>query len=138
MQYSVMKKAGPLRNGSERGNGSVLHAVPNGSDGSRWRALCGQQSAIQCSDCEGLSVTCPACLRKLGDMTAWKVRAAKIVRIAAQRLEGKEISGAEVVRMARALWGRHYSTPWEEASVADRDEYCADARSAFEALREYH
>lgn len=28
MNYRTMKKAGPLRNGWERGKGSILHAVP--------------------------------------------------------------------------------------------------------------
>jgi hypothetical protein len=48
-------KAGPLRNGWERGHGSVFHAVPVG----------GSDNADAWSSHLGAKVTCPRCLKKL-------------------------------------------------------------------------
>jgi hypothetical protein len=57
-------KAGPLRNGWERGHGSVFHAVPvGGSDNAD--ALCGTYPSIMWSSHLGAKVTCPRCLKKL-------------------------------------------------------------------------
>ena len=61
--YRVFCKAGKLRNGYERGHGSVWHYVP----GEPWdgqAALCGERPAIQWrSDApEGQQATCKKCL----------------------------------------------------------------------------
>lgn len=65
----ALKMAGPLRNGAERGKGSVFHAVevPEGREyaGDGGRALCGRAPAIMWSTEEGDVVTCPRCLGKL-------------------------------------------------------------------------
>lgn len=62
--FRPMKKAGPLRNGAELNKGTVIHAVP-ADQTYCGPALCGQQPAIQWSDCAGREVTCPRCLRRL-------------------------------------------------------------------------
>jgi hypothetical protein len=61
--FRTMKKAGPLRNGAERGKGTILHSAAIQADGRA--ALCGQQPAIMWSDCEGREVSFPRCLKKL-------------------------------------------------------------------------
>lgn len=61
---TVAMKAGPLRNGAERGHGSVWHLVP----GKTWdgrKALCGAAPSIQWSSWrpDGQQATCPRCLK---------------------------------------------------------------------------
>lgn len=66
MSYEPRMKAGPLRNGAERGHGSVFHAVPvDGHD--LTPSLCGQRPAIMWSSWrrDGQQITCPRCLKKL-------------------------------------------------------------------------
>lgn len=72
-RFIPMAKAGPLRNGYERGKGSIFHAVPE-RVGGQWvpiydavPALCGQAPAIMWSSWrpQGQEVTCPRCLKKL-------------------------------------------------------------------------
>lgn len=60
----VVMKAGPLRNGAERGHGSVWHLAP----GNEWdgrKALCGAAPSIQWSSWrpEGQVATCPKCIK---------------------------------------------------------------------------
>lgn len=62
---AILKKAGPLRNGAERGKGSIFHAVPGGAGGDTRPALCNQSPAIMWSYEEGGVVTCPRCIRIL-------------------------------------------------------------------------
>ncbi len=63
-EFRPRKKAGPLRNGAERGKGSIWHAVPGDPYASR-DALCGAYPAIMWSCEDGEAVTCPRCLRRL-------------------------------------------------------------------------
>lgn len=66
--YRVLHKAGPLRNGYERGSGTIFHAIPERPGiVTMDRALCGAQPSIQWSDWNEteVEVTCPRCLRKL-------------------------------------------------------------------------
>jgi len=58
-----MRKAGALRNGMERGKGSIYHAVPSEGYGDAFPALCGAQPAIQWSASDKSVVTCPRCIR---------------------------------------------------------------------------
>lgn len=57
----ILCKAGPLRNGAERGKGTIWHAVPSENA----KALCGAAPAIMWSTYEGDAVTCPRCRRAL-------------------------------------------------------------------------
>jgi hypothetical protein len=65
----ILMKAGPLRNGAERGHGSVWHAVPASERMIEFSgaALCGTAPSIQWSSWqpEKREVTCPRCLKKL-------------------------------------------------------------------------
>lgn len=63
--YRPMRKAGALRNGAERGKGSIYHAVAPSSSG--WgKALCGETPAIMwCEGGAAAVVTCPRCIRKM-------------------------------------------------------------------------
>ncbi len=63
-----LMKAGPLRNGAERGHGKIYHAVAHDTDREVWetatragKALCGQQPAIQWSSWQADEITCPRC-----------------------------------------------------------------------------
>jgi hypothetical protein len=60
--YRIMAKAGPLRNGAERGGGSIWHYVPGEPHDGR-AALCGARPAIQWSSWtpQGQQVTCKKC-----------------------------------------------------------------------------
>lgn len=71
MNYEIKMKAGPLRNGAERGHGSVFHAVPLGHRDTT-AALCGTAPRIMWSDWlpANPKVTCPRCLKKLAAATA--------------------------------------------------------------------
>jgi hypothetical protein len=62
--FNIFMKAGPLRNGAERGHGSIWHAV-NGDAWSGVAAICGDQPRIQWSSWTpaGQQVTCKKCLR---------------------------------------------------------------------------
>lgn len=68
----VMAKAGPLRNGSERGGGSIWHWVPGEPHDNR-KALCGAQASIQWSSHtpEGQQPTCKKCIR-LNNVTTYR------------------------------------------------------------------
>lgn len=74
--YLPLAKAGPLRNGAERGGGSIYHAVPHHKP-EIWMtatncgpALCGQMPRVQWSSEPGQEVTCHRCLRRLAKMEA--------------------------------------------------------------------
>lgn len=60
----VVMKAGPLRNGCERGHGSIWHLAP-GNEWNGSRALCGDAPSIQWSSWrpEGQTATCPKCIK---------------------------------------------------------------------------
>jgi len=62
--YLPLMKAGGLRNGAERGGGSVFHAVPEAGHDTR-KALCGTAPRIMWSGFVGEAVNCPRCSRKL-------------------------------------------------------------------------
>ena len=66
MSHDIRMKAGPLRNGAERGHGSVWHAI-EGQFYDNAPALCGQRPRIMWSDWQpnDRKVTCPRCLKKL-------------------------------------------------------------------------
>lgn len=65
-EFTPRMKAGPLRNGAERGHGRIWHAV-EGDPYSGRAAICGEQPRIMWSDWQppNATVTCPRCLRKL-------------------------------------------------------------------------
>lgn len=63
--HLILRKAGPLRNGAERGKGTVWHAVPGADYFNAKDALCGQHPAIMWSTGPGDAVTCPRCLKKM-------------------------------------------------------------------------
>lgn len=81
--YYALKKAGPLRNGNERGKGSIFHAVEaweggsmESTAGSGRTAMCGQRPAIMWSSAGNGEVTCPRCRSRLSrtrqlDLVAW-------------------------------------------------------------------
>lgn len=66
---NVFMKAGPLRNGAERGHGKIWHAVA-GEAYAGGSALCGATPAIMWSDWtpKGQQVTCKRCLKKLKEI----------------------------------------------------------------------
>lgn len=76
--YTPMMKAGGLRNGAERGYGSVFHAVPERDDKpgvpvyDNATALCGQYPANMWSSWrpKGQEITCPKCLKKIEKIKA--------------------------------------------------------------------
>lgn len=72
----ILKKAGGLRNGYERGKGTIYHGVLKEADALKgWvifnghAALCGQMPRLQWSSDEGSEVTCPRCLRRIAERT---------------------------------------------------------------------
>ncbi len=74
--HGAAMMSGPLRNGAERGHGSVFHAVEYRPE---WRsqpfrgpALCGRSPSIMWSSWqpEDQAVTCPRCLRKIAKAAA--------------------------------------------------------------------
>jgi hypothetical protein len=72
-RFIPLQKAGALRNGNERGKGSVFHAVAidDGQTASHvWdqkQAICGTYPSIMWSTAyEGDAISCPRCLKKLG------------------------------------------------------------------------
>lgn len=65
IEFQVLRKAGALRNGNERGQGTVWHIV-KADDAYCGPALCGQQPAIQWTDGDaGKVASCPTCIRRL-------------------------------------------------------------------------
>jgi len=57
--FVPMRRAGALRNGAERGKGSIWHAVkPSQQNGGK--ALCGVRAAIMWTE-GGAEITCPRC-----------------------------------------------------------------------------
>lgn len=64
---NIFMKAGPLRNGAERGHGTIWHAV-EGEAYAGGSALCGARPSIMWSCIEGAQVTCPRCCKKLKAM----------------------------------------------------------------------
>jgi hypothetical protein len=62
-EYQILKKAGPLRNGWERGKGSIWHAIPARNVHDTAMALCGTRPGIMWSMDEGQEITCPRCKR---------------------------------------------------------------------------
>lgn len=71
MNYAPRMKAGPLRNGAERGHGSIWHAVEETKHyGDAGPALCGARPAIMWSSWQrdGQQITCPRCLRLVAKM----------------------------------------------------------------------
>lgn len=68
VQHNVYMKAGPLRNGAERGHGRIWHAVI-GEPYSGRPAICGDRPAIQWSSWTppGQQVTCKKCRRLLAE-----------------------------------------------------------------------
>lgn len=71
-RFIPLQKAGALRNGNERGKGSVFHAIAidDGQTASHiWdqkQAICGTYPSIMWSNTsEGDAITCPRCLKKL-------------------------------------------------------------------------
>lgn len=67
--YRILAKAGPLRNGAERGGGSVWHAVTFTPE-SGGAALCGTQPAIMWSRWSPphVEVTCKRCKKLVAEM----------------------------------------------------------------------
>jgi hypothetical protein len=63
-QFIPLKKAGGLRNGYERGRGSVYHAVP-ATHYDTTKALCGASPRIMWASRPGDAVTCPRCLKRM-------------------------------------------------------------------------
>lgn len=78
--YVSLRKAGALRNGSERGNGTIFHAVEVGTPrpidlfaSNGLPALCGQQPRIMWDIPERDArdeVSCPRCLKILAALAA--------------------------------------------------------------------
>lgn len=62
--FNILMKAGPLRNGAERGHGSVFHCV-EGTGADFCEAICGEKPSIQWSSWapKGQRVTCERCLK---------------------------------------------------------------------------
>lgn len=60
----VVTKAGALRNGAERGHGSIWHLAPGKEYWNASRALCGAQPSIQWTTWGAPKATCPRCLAK--------------------------------------------------------------------------
>jgi hypothetical protein len=69
--FNVFMKAGPLRNGAERGHGSVWHCVEGEAYQAR-PALCGDSPSISWSSWSpaGQRVTCERCLKLIGMLQA--------------------------------------------------------------------
>ena len=69
MTYTPMTMTGMCRNGAQRDSGRLYHAVVE--DGVGWdKALCGARPGKRgngWSAHHGAAVTCPRCLKKLGD-----------------------------------------------------------------------
>lgn len=65
--YRYLMKAGPLRNGYERGGGAVFHAVPASAGPVEVHgfAVCGTAPSIMWSGRQGEKVTGPRCIKKL-------------------------------------------------------------------------
>ena len=57
----VVTKAGALRNGAERGHGTIWHLAPGTESWNAGRALCGAAPALQWTTWGAPAVTCAKC-----------------------------------------------------------------------------
>ena len=74
----VVTKAGALRNGAERGHGSIWHLAPGKEYWNAGRALCGAAPSIQWTRWGKPVVTCPKC-KKLAEREADRLGAIGLI-----------------------------------------------------------
>jgi len=124
--FNVFMKAGPLRNGAERGHGSVWHCVEGEAYETR-AALCGDSPSISWSTWSpaGQPITCERC-RKLISM----LRAADHRGVISNQSKG--FAGRAFAFNAAKLLGKNLiePNPYGDYYVTDRGRAAAEIRGA--------